>query len=223
MNEQTAVVLGATGMVGNYVVEQLITDNSFSTVRLLVRKAIPKPHEKVQVVVTNFSNPTQFKMDLGKGDCIFCCVGTTLKKVHGNKELYRTIDYDIAVDAARFGKEAGFKKYILVSSVGAKAASKNFYIRLKGEIEVALKSIGFSSTHIFRPSFLMGDRKEFRLGEFVAKAVMKITSFLMVAGLRKYKGIEARKVAKAMVQAAKSSGEGMFIYEYKDIIKLAYA
>ena len=221
MNKQTAVVLGATGMVGNYVVEQLITDNSFSKVRLLVRKAIPKPHEKVQVVVTNFSNPTQFKMDLGKGDCIFCCVGTTLKKVHGNKVLYRSIDYDIAVDAARLGKAAGFKKYLLVSSVGARATSKNFYIKLKGEIEEAVKKIGFASTYIFRPSFLMGGRKEFRAGEFVAKSFMKIASFLMVAGLRKYKGIEARKVAKAMVQASKTSAEETFIYEYADIMKLA--
>ena len=223
MNEQTAVVLGATGMVGSNVVQQLIKNNSFSTIRLLVRKAIPKPHEKVQVVVTNFANPTQFRMDLGKGDCIFCCVGTTLKKVEGNKELYRSIDFDIAVDAARLGKDAGFKKYLLVSSVGARVSSKNFYIKLKGEIEEAVKKIGFQSTYIFRPSFLMGNRKEFRLVEFAAKAVMKIASFLMVADLKKYRGIEATDVAKAMVNAASSSEQGTFVYEYEDIRKLAHS
>ncbi|MCY7421265.1 MAG: NAD(P)H-binding protein [Chitinophagaceae bacterium] len=222
MNEQTAVVLGATGLIGNYVVQQLIKDPTFTTVRLLVRKPIPQPHEKVQVVVSNFSNPTQFKMDLGKGDCIFCCVGTTLKKVGGDKEHYRTVDYDIAVHAARFGKEAGFKKYLLVSSVGARASSKNFYSRLKGEIEGAIQNIGLSSTHIFRPSFLMGDRKEFRPGELAAKAVMKIASFLMVSDLRKYRGIDAIKVAKAMVQAAKPTTEGTFVYEYAEIMKLAH-
>ena len=210
-------------MVGNCVVERLILDNNFSLVRLLVRKPIPKPHEKVQVVVTNFSNPTQLKMDLGKGDCIFCCVGTTLKKVEGNKELYRSIDFDIAVDVARLGKDAGFKKYLLVSSVGARESSKNFYIRLKGEIEEAVKKTGFSSTYIFRPSFLMGSRKEFRLIEFAAKAVMKIASFLMVADLKKYKGIAAADVAKAMVHAASSSEQGTFVYEYTDILKLAHS
>ena len=209
-------------MIGNCVVQQLIKDPTFTSVRLLVRKPLPQHHAKVQVVVTNFSNPTQFKMDLGKGDCIFCCIGTTLKKVAGDKERYRTIDFDIAIHAARFGKDAGFKKYLLVSSVGAKASSKNFYIRLKGEIEEAIQHIGLSSTHIFRPSFLLGIRKEFRLGELAAKAVMKIASFLMVSDLRKYRAIDANNVAKAMVQAAKQAKEGTFVYEYADIMKLAH-
>ena len=169
MNAQTAVVLGATGFIGNMVVEELVKDSNFTTVRLLVRKPIPASHVKVQVVVTDFSNAEKFAADLGKGDCIFCCIGTTMKNVKGDKTLYRSIDYGIATDAAAFGLKAGFTKYLLVSSVGANAASSNFYVKLKGETEEAVKAMNYPALHILRPSFLMGERKEFRLLEFFAK------------------------------------------------------
>ena len=99
------------------------------------------------------------------GDCIFSCIGTTSSNVKGDKVLYRSIDFDIPVNAARFGSEAGFKQYLLVSAIGADAHSRIFYSRLKGEVEEVIATFPFDGLHIFRPSLLVGERKEKRLGE----------------------------------------------------------
>ncbi len=221
MQALTAVVLGSTGFIGHYVVEELIKDSTFTKVRLLVRKPVQPQHSKVEVVVTNFENKGRYRNDLGSGDCIFCCIGTTMSKVGGNKDAYRKIDYDIAADAAGFGSDAGFSQYLLVSSVGADTESNNFYVRLKGETEQSVSKNPFKAIHIFRPSFLMGERKEFRMAELAAKGLMKVATIFLIGKLRKYKGIEGRTVAIAMVQAVKTYSQGKNIYNYDEIKRLA--
>ena len=217
MQAKTAVVLGATGFIGGYLVQELSSDSAFARIRLLVRRPIEMTLPKTEVVVTKFSDRQDFKEKLGSGDCIFCCVGTTLKQVKGDKDLYRTIDYDIPVHAAELGKAAGFSQYLLVSSVGANAAASNFYLQLKGEVEEKIKSIGFPSLHIFRPSMLMGSRNEFRFGEVLAKGLMQVVSPLLFGDLRKYKGIHGKAVAHAMVYAAKNAKPGIHKYEYDQL------
>ena len=143
-------------------------------------------------------------------DVVFCTVGTTNKKVKGDKEAYRKVDYDIPVKAARFCKMRGCETFVLVSAVGANSKSSNFYLKLKGEVEDAVKGTGLRSIHIMRPSMLLGDRKEFRLGEKIAKVLMKATSFLWPG---KYKPVHAADVAKAMIVAARENKEGFFVYE----------
>ncbi|NCU04073.1 MAG: NAD(P)H-binding protein [Chitinophagaceae bacterium] len=212
MNAQTAVVLGASGLVGNELLQQLLADDAFDRVRILVRSAIELQHPKLEICITDFSDYNSYRKNLGKGDCIFCCIGTTIKKVKGDKALYRSIDFDIPVNAARFGKEAGFQQYLLVSAVGANSSSRLFYTRLKGEVEEVISTFNFSGFHIFRPSFLLGHRKEQRTGERIAKT---LSQWLHVLIPSNYKGIEARDVAAAMIRKAKQASTGVHIYYYR--------
>jgi uncharacterized protein YbjT (DUF2867 family) len=220
MKEQTAVVLGATGLIGSHVLQLLLQDNTFSTVRILVRKPVQLTHPKLEVQQVIFDNLTDLRNKMGSGDALFCCIGTTNSKVKGDKEAYRKIDYDIPVNAARFAMDAGFKSFLLISSVGSNSSGRNFYIKLKGEVEEAVFKIFTNSVHIFQPSILFGSRSEFRLGEVIGKEVMKALSFLLVGSLNKYKGIEARDVAKAMIAAAKKEDSGVKKYHYNDMMNL---
>ena len=223
MQSLTAVVLGATGLIGKQLVQQLLVDPVFSKVRILVRRPVELSHPKLEVAIADFNNLEDYRNKLGQGDCIFCCIGTTNKKVKGDKTAYRKIDFDIAVNAAKLGKEAGFTSYLLVSAVGANAASGNFYLKLKGEVEKAIEAVGFRSFHAFRPSMLLGERKETRMGEIIGKPLIKALSVLLVGSLEKYKGIKDETVAKGMIAAAKSGAEGVFIHHYAEMVGAAEA
>lgn len=214
MNTQTAVVLGSTGLIGSQLLNQLLTDDAFTRVRVLVRRPLTITDPKLEVCITDFSNYAEYQTKLGKGDCIFCCIGTTNAKVKGDKVEYRKIDFDIPVNAARFGKEAGFKQFLLVSAVGANSKSSIFYSRLKGEAEEVIATFQFKSFHVFRPSVLLGNRTENRLGERIGKVLFSVFSFLIPS---KYKGIKDVDVAKAMINAAKEGKEGMRFYYYGDM------
>lgn len=214
MNGQTAVVLGATGLIGSSLVEQLLKDDTFSKVRVLVRRPISLTHPKLEVVITDFSDYEQYRKNIGTGDCLFSCIGTTNANVKGDKLLYRSIDFDIPVNAARFGKEAGFKQFLLVSAIGADARSRFFYTRLKGEVEEMIAGYKFNGLHIFRPSFLMGRKQNERPGEVVLTTLFRISSLLIPS---KYKAIRASAVATAMLNAAKEGKNGLHIYYYKEM------
>jgi len=214
MSEKTAAIIGATGLVGNYLLELLLKDNYFSTVRVIVRRPYQKTHPKMEVKLVDFDDAESLKLALEETNTIFCCIGTTNKKVKGDKELYRKIDLGIPVRTARFGKETGCENYIIISAVGANSKSNNFYLTLKGETEEALKAIGLRSLYIFRPSLLLGERKEHRSIEKTGEIVMKAISFLLPS---KYKPVHGRDVAKAMLAAAKENKEGVFVKEYKEI------
>lgn len=215
MNGQTAVVLGATGLIGSSLVEQLLADDTFSTVRVLVRRPIPIQHPKLEVLITDFTDYDAYRKNLGTGDCIFSCVGTTNANVKGDKLLYRSIDFDIPVNAARFGKEAGFKQFLLVSAIGADARSRFFYTRLKGEVEEMIAGYKFKSFHVFRPSFLVGRKQSERTGETLLTSLFRVFSFLIPSN---YKAIRGASVAKAMLRAAKQEKEGLSVYYYSEMI-----
>jgi len=221
MQSQTAVVIGATGLIGSKAVETLLRDTAFDKVRILVRKAFPVTNTKLEVQFVDFNNTDDLSQKIGKGDAIFCCVGTTQKKVKGDLNAYRKVDYDIPVNTARIALTNSFKKYLLISSVGATAKSSNFYLKLKGEVEEEISAMPFESIHIFQPSMLLGQRKEFRFGELIGKVLIQPLSFLLAGSLRKYKPIQASEVAKAMVAAAKKDATGVNIYTYDEIIALA--
>ncbi|WP_018612031.1 NAD(P)H-binding protein [Segetibacter koreensis] len=221
MQSFTAVVVGATGLIGEQLVQQLLNDPAFSKVRILVRRQVKLSHPKLEVEIVNFDNLTEYRRKLGQGDCIFCCIGTTEKKVKGDKKAYRKIDVDIPLNAAKMGKDAGFTKYLLVSAVGADAHSKNFYLRFKGELEREIADVNFHSFHVFRPSILFGERKEFRLAESIGKGVMQGLSGLFAGKLKKYRGIDSADVARAMVAAAKSDGKGMYVHHYDDMMRVS--
>ncbi len=210
----TATLIGATGLIGGYLLEELLKDGHFDTVRILVRRPFEKEHPKLEKKIVDFSDPESFRLALEGSGVVFCAVGTTQKNVKGDKAAYRKVDHDIPVNAARLCKLTGCSTLVVVSSAGASSSSINFYARLKGEMETAVKAEGLRTTHIMRPSMLLGERKEYRLGEKIGKALMTAFSFLIPA---KYKAIHAKKVAEAMIAAAKKNEEGFFIHENKEM------
>ena len=219
----TATLIGATGLVGNYLLEELLKDDFYHTVRILIRRpfllqAQDFTYPKLEKKLVDFTDAESFRLALEGSDVVFCAIGTTQKKVKGDKAAYRKVDYDIAVHAARFGKMAGCENFVLVSSVGANSKSNNFYLKLKGEIEEAVNEAGLKSVHIMRPSVLLGERKEFRSGEKISKGIMSAFSILIPS---KYKPIHGKEVAKAMLAAAKYGKIGSTIYEFNAIIKLS--
>lgn len=220
MSDRTATIIGATGLIGSYLLQQLIEDGSFNIIRLLVRRPFKNENSKVEVKLIDFYDNESFKLGIDGSDAVFCAVGTTQKKVKGDKEAYRKIDHDIPVNAARFCKETGCGDFVFVSSIGADAKSKNFYLQLKGEVEDEIKKMNLESVSVFRPSILLGDRKESRAGERIGQMAMQTFSFILINNLRKYKPIHAKEVAAAMIYAAKQHKRGFSIYEYDEIIRM---
>lgn len=221
MSEKTAAIIGATGMIGTYLQELLIKDRDFSTVRLIVRRPLQKYHPKIEIKLVDFDDAESVKLALEGTDALFCSMGTTQKNVKGDKELYRKIDFDIPVKVARYCKELGCEKYMIVTSASANSKSNTFYLRLKGEIEDALQATGLRSVHIMQPSMLLGDRKEYRFIERFLNGPMQLLSKTFTGSWRKYRAIHGKTVAQAMVNAAKKDTPGFFRYTYDEIIKLA--
>ena len=217
----TAVVLGATGFIGELLINELTADEQFNKVRLLLRRPRHLSHPKLEAAIVDFSNINDFSQKLGEGDCLFCCIGTTQKQVKGNKAAYRKIDHDIPLHAVQLAKAARFNSFLLVSAVGANTKAGNFYLKLKGQTEEAVVAVGINSLHIFQPSMLLGKRKEFRLGERIGQKLISTFSFLLSGRLKKYRGIPGIVVAKAMVAAAKQSAPGKHVYLYNDMLRLA--
>lgn len=213
-----ATLIGATGLIGGYLLEELLKDDYFDTVRILVRRPVQLNHAKLEKKLVDFADEESFRLALEDSDMVFSAIGTTQKKVKGDKAAYRKVDHDITVNAARLCKMNGCSTFIFVSSVGANSKSNNFYLKLKGEVEDEVKAMGLRTIHIMRPSMLIGDRKEFRFGEKIGTPVMRAISFLLPS---KYKPVHGRDVAKAMVVAAKSGKEENNVYEFSDIKRLA--
>ncbi len=214
MSEKTAALIGATGLIGSHLLKCLQDDDDFKTIRVLVRRPVAINDPKVKVMVIDFADEAAFKAGIAGCDAVFCAVGTTNKKVKGDKAAYRKVDYDIPVNAARFCAETGCPQFLLVSSVGANSKGGNFYIKLKGEVEDKVRSISIPSVSIFRPSMLLGKRPESRPMEAIAQAISKPLSFLFPS---QYKPIAAEDVAKAMVAASKQDKPGFQVYHFREM------
>ncbi len=177
-------------------------------------------HPKLEIKLVDFEDYESLKLAIAGCHVVFSAVGTTQDKVKGDQLQYRKVDYDITVNAARACLETEGANFLLVSSVGADSNSKAFYLRLKGEVEEAVQKFPIKSISIFRPSMLLGNRKEFRLGERIGQSGMKLIAPLLAGKWRKYKAIEARDVAAAMIEASKENKEGLTIYEYDEMKRL---
>jgi uncharacterized protein YbjT (DUF2867 family) len=212
---KTATIIGATGLIGNHLLQLLIEDPSIEKINVIVRKSLSVESPKITLRVIDFSDTASFKQALSGSDVVFCAIGTTMKKVKGDKQAYYHIDYDIPVNAALFCKELGCSAFLLVSAIGANSQSSNFYLKLKGEVENKIRSLGIESVYFFRPSILTGNRKEFRFGERLGIAVMSAISFLLPSA---YKPIKAATVARAMLRAAKNPSPGTHIHHYKEMV-----
>ncbi len=221
MSGKTAAIIGATGMIGQNLQELLLQDASFDTVRILVRRPVERTAPGLEIKLVDFSDYESVRLALEGVDVIFCAIGTTQKKVKGNKDLYRRIDLDIPLKVARIGRENGCERFIVITSVGANSRSRNFYLQLKGELEERLQATGLQYLHIMQPSMLLGHRSEHRPGEGFLQKTTQLLSGLLAGSWKKYRAIQGHTVAKAMVKAASIETPGIFRYTYEDIKKLA--
>jgi uncharacterized protein YbjT (DUF2867 family) len=209
---KTALIAGSTGLIGSQLLQLLLSDTYYDAVKAISRKPLEITHPKLENIVLDFDKLTEYHDKL-KADDIFCCLGTTIKKVK-TKEKFRTVDFDYPVELAKLAKANGAEQYLLVSALGADKKSGIFYNQVKGEVEEAIEQVGFKSYQIFRPSLLMGERKENRAGEEAGKVVFKYFGFLVP---KKYKGIESSKVARAMQKLAAQHAQGVHVHESKEL------
>ncbi|MBS2028533.1 MAG: NAD(P)H-binding protein [Deltaproteobacteria bacterium] len=218
MTGKTAVMIGATGLVGSQVLEQLLGDERFSQVRSFGRRKTGRTHPKLDERVVDFENPAAWQADV-KGDVAFSCLGTTIKQA-GSKEVQRKIDYSYQLHFAEAAKANGVRVYSLCSAASANARSPAFYSRIKGELDRDVGALGFERTRIFRPSLLLGDRGDReRLGEKLATPVLR---GLNAIGLfRKSRAIEASTVARAMIRATFDEAPGTKIYTLDEVFTAA--
>jgi uncharacterized protein YbjT (DUF2867 family) len=219
MAQRTAVVLGATGLVGGFLTGKLLDNPDYHKVVVLARTPGGREHPKLEEHIIDFNRLEDYG-GLFAADDVFCCIGTTMKKA-GSKEAFRKVDYDIPVRAAKIAQMHA-RQFLLVSSVGANPRSSNFYLRTKGEAEKAILGTTLSSIHILRPSFLIGPRKEKRGGEAVAKFFSGLFNPFLIGGLRKYRGIPAEIVATAMICLALADKKGIYFYESHHIGPAAF-
>lgn len=218
MTKSTALVAGATGLIGRHVLDLLIASPTHEKVIALTRRPLERTHDKLSNLVTDFDNLEVAVGQSGiRADEAYCALGTTIKKA-GSKEAFRKVDFEYETAFARAALAAGASKFALVSAVGADARSPIFYSRVKGETEAAIRDLGFASLHIFQPGVLLGDRTESRPAEQLAIALTPLVNLGLQGPLRKYRGIDAQTVAEAMV-AAVSSGRPSAVHRYDAMVK----
>lgn len=213
----TALIYGASGLIGSYLLEILLNSSEFDKVTVVVRKELSIQHDNLVQLVTDFDK-LRYYQDSLSADHVFCAIGTTKKKTPNKAEYYR-IDHDYPLLAAAIALENNAKSFHLVSAIGADPKSNIFYSKTKGELEEEVKMLPFPSLHIYRPSLLTGKRNEKRSMEELSSSIMKIIDPILIGNLKKYQSIPAELVALAMYKEAISPSKGTFLHlsdEIKD-------
>ena len=222
MTTRTALVAGATGLVGGHVKALLLASADYARVTVLVRKPLGEAHAKLKELVVDFEKLADHAADFAVDD-VYACLGTTIK-VAGSQEKFRRVDHDYTVAVAELAKKAGASRLALVSSVGATGPTEkggNFYLRVKGETEKDVRALGYDTLSIARPSLLVGDRKESRPLEAAGIGVARALAFTMVGGLRGYRPIEAKTVAAGLVRATLDGAPGVRELAFAELTELA--
>jgi uncharacterized protein YbjT (DUF2867 family) len=214
-----AILVGATGLVGNHLLHLLLGEPAYEKTTALVRRPLSVRSDKLEQRVVDFDRLEETSGDWG-GDDLFLCLGTTMAAA-GSRERFRRVDHDYVVEVAGLASKRGAVRAGLVSSIGAAQGAASFYLRVKGEAERDVEGLGFESLEIARPSFLVGERKEKRRGERVGIAVTRAASFAMVGALRAYRPIEADRVAAALLRAVLIGNPGRHVHTYDKLIALS--
>lgn len=220
MQTKKALVFGASGFIGSMLLEELLSNNLYDTVTVVVRRPLAITHAKLKTIIADYNTLPAVNQQL-VGDDVFIALGTT-KRNTPDEKLYYQVDHDYPVMAATLAKQNGAKQVCLVSAVGPKLDSKIFYIRTKAETERDVIAVEFEHTHIFRPSMLMGNRtNEKRPMEKFFIGLFAIINPLLAGPLKKYRGIQGKEVALAMIAAANAPSAKVNVYEWAEIKRLA--
>jgi uncharacterized protein YbjT (DUF2867 family) len=214
-SKKTALVIGSSGLIGSHLVIQLLSNPNFEKVIVFNRRPCLILHPKIEEHIIDFNNLKAIEPYV-KGDVMFCTMGTTIKKA-GSKEAFRLVDVVYPEQFAEMALHNQVKQFLIISSLGADLHSNNFYLKTKGEIETFLQNSTFKSVSILIPSLLLGDRKEFRLGEKIASYVLPVLSLFLIGPFKKYRAIEAKTVAKAMLEIALQNKSGFNIYQSDEL------
>ena len=214
---KTALLFGASGLVGGHLLNELIKENYYSKIKIFVRSELKISDPKIKIIRTDFNNLQNHKEDI-KGDDCFFCIGTT-KHNSPDKNEYRRVELEIPKEIAQIAKSNSVNSFIFVSSSYADPKSSGDYLKFKGQVEEELKRLNFTKLGIMRPSFLMGNRKEKRIGEKIGIFVFKLLSPLLLGPLKKMKPINSKIVAKAMVAFAQSDTQKN-TFESNEILKI---
>ncbi|WP_113663094.1 NAD(P)H-binding protein [Pedobacter nanyangensis] len=215
-----AILFGASGFVGSYLLRDLLQNDIYEEVIIVVRKPLGLQHPKLKTIIAHYETLAQHQNEL-VADEVFIALGTTKKKTPDEK-IYYQIDHDYPVLAAQLTKANGAKSVLMVSAVGANVNSSIFYVKTKGETERDVIAVGFEQTHIFRPSMIMGNRAESRPLEKVFINIFSVVNVLLIGKLNKYKGITASNIAKAMLAAAQRPAEKVKFYHWKEMQELLH-
>jgi len=214
---KTALIFGSSGLVGKNLLNQIINNSNYSKIKIFVRSSLEISDQKVEVINTDFKDLQKIKNLIIGDDCFFC-IGTT-KKNSPDKSEYRRVELDLPKKIAQISKSNNIKSFIYVSSGFANPKNSGDYLKFKGLVEEEIKSLNFEKIGILRPSFLLGKRKEKRLGEKIGISIFKFLSPLFVGPIKKMKPIHSEKVAKAMIQIANENIQ-QIIFESNEISDL---
>ena len=214
---KTAIVFGSTGLIGGHLVNQLIQDNYYNKIKIFVRSQTSINNEKVEVINIDFNNLKNHKTEITGDDCFFC-IGTT-KQNSPDKNNYQKVELDIPKEIAQIAKANSVKSFIFISSIYANPNSSGNYVKFKGLVEEELKRLNFSKLGILRPSFLMGKRKENRVGEKIGILTFSVLSPLLFGPFKKMRPISSEIVAKAMINIAKQNLQKI-TFESDEIVEL---
>jgi len=197
---KTALIFGSSGLVGKNLLNQIINNSNYSKIKIFVRSSLEISDQKVEIISTDFKDLQKIKNLIIGDDCFFC-IGTT-KKNSPDKNEYRRVELDLPKKIAQISKSNDIKSFIYVSSGFADPKNSGDYLKFKGLVEEEIKSLNFEKIGILRPSFLLGNRKENRVGEKIGIFIFKLLSPIFVGPIKKMKPIHSEKVAKAMIKIA---------------------
>lgn len=219
-NEPRVVLLaGASGLVGGYVLDSLLDAPDFARVFAITRRPLGREHPRLANRIVQFEK-LESQLKGARCHVAVCCLGTTMKQA-GSEKAFRQVDYDMVLSFARAAKAAQAQRFVVVTSALADPDSKNFYLRVKGEVEQALEGMGFSSLDILQPGAVLAWRTDTRPLSLLATALMPLANPFLTGTRVALRGIPARTLAAAVLGAARSGRRGVYRYTWPSLLQLA--
>ena len=215
---KTALLFGASGLVGSHLLSLIIKNNNYNKIKLFTRSETTISNSQIEIIKIDFNNLENHKDSIIGDDCFFC-IGTTRKNTPDKNE-YIKVEYNIPVEVAKIAKENSINSFTYISSMGANPSASGLYLKNKGQAEEALKKLNFPKLSIMRPSILLGNRRENRIGEKIGIFVMKSFSPLFLGKMKKYKPIKVENVAKAMINVVENNYQKT-IFESDKIMEIS--